>query len=94
MLFRSSTWEEHTWEQKWEVLGRKGLSEAIFALAVPAWHCTVHRTVIYRLNGKLWSPKYAKTPYFKKRRSVLVLNVPYRLTVLAHGYHARFNQPV
>jgi len=40
-----STWEEHTGEQKWEVLGRRGHSEAIFALAVPAWHRTVHRTV-------------------------------------------------
>ena len=30
---------------RWEVLGRRGLSEAIFALAVPAWHRTAHRTV-------------------------------------------------
>ena len=48
-----STWEEHTGERKWEVLGRRGHSEAIFALAVPAWHRTVHRTIIYRLDGKL-----------------------------------------
>ena len=66
-----STWEEHTGERKWEVLGRRGHSEAIVALAVPAWHRTVHRTEIYRLDGKLRSPKYAKTPYLKKRRSVL-----------------------
>jgi len=65
-----STWEEHTVERKWEVLGRRGLSEAIIALAVPAWHRTVHRTVIYHLDGKLRSPKYAKMPYIKKRRSV------------------------
>jgi len=45
-------------------------SEVIIALAVPAWHRTVHRTVIYRLNGKVRSPKYARTPCFKKRRSV------------------------
>ena len=30
---------------KWEVLGRKGHSEAKFALAVPARHRSVHRTV-------------------------------------------------
>jgi hypothetical protein len=35
---------------KWEVLGRRGHSEAIFALAVPTWHRTVHCTVIYRLD--------------------------------------------
>ena len=61
-----STWEEHTGERKWEVLGRRGHSEAIFALAVPAWHRTVHRTVTYRLDGKLRSPKYAKTPNLRK----------------------------
>jgi len=48
-----STWEEHTGEQKWEVLGWRGLSEAIFALAVPAWHRTVHHTVLYRNYGKV-----------------------------------------
>jgi len=48
-----STWEEHTEERKWEVLGRRGHSEAIFALAVPAWHRTVHRTVFYRNYGKV-----------------------------------------
>jgi len=30
---------------KWEVLGRRGHSEAKIALAVSAWQCTVHRTV-------------------------------------------------
>jgi hypothetical protein len=49
-----------------EVLGWRGFSEAILALAVPAWHHTVHRTVINRLDGKLWPPKYAKTSYLKK----------------------------
>ena len=43
-----STWEEHTGERKWEVLGWRDLSEAINALAVPAWHRSVHRTVFYR----------------------------------------------
>jgi hypothetical protein len=36
------TWEEHTGERKWEVLGWRGLLEAIFAPAVPAWHRTVN----------------------------------------------------
>ena len=47
-------------------LGRRGHCEAIFALAGPAWHRTVHRTVTYRLDGKLRSPKYAKTPNLRK----------------------------
>ena len=55
---------------KWEVLGRRGLSETIFTLAMPAWHRTIHRTVLYRLDGKVRSPKYANAPYFKKIRSV------------------------
>jgi len=38
-------------------LGLRALSEAIFALAVPAWHSTVHRTVNYRNYGKLQSSK-------------------------------------
>jgi len=61
-----STWEQHTGERKSEVLGRRGHSEAIFALAVPVWHCTVHPTVVFRIDGKLRSPKYARTPYNKK----------------------------
>ena len=76
-----STWEEHTGERKWEVLGRRGHSKAIFALAVQAWHRTVHRIVNYRLDGRLRSPKYTRKPYFKERQSVLF--VPYCLTVLA-----------
>jgi hypothetical protein len=68
------------------VVGRRGHSEAIFALAVPAWHRTVHRTVIYRVDSKLRSRKHAKTPYFKTRRSIFVLIVPYRLTVLAQAW--------
>jgi len=36
----SIVWRQHIraacWRWKWEVLGRRGLSEAIFALAVPA----------------------------------------------------------
>jgi len=55
---------------KWEILGRRGRSEAIFALAVPTWHRTVLRTVIYCLDGKVWSAKYANTPSFSKIRSV------------------------
>jgi hypothetical protein len=57
-----STWEEHTGEQKWEVLGWRGLSEAIFALAVPAWHRTIHRTVFYRNYGKVRCDNYGSTP--------------------------------
>ena len=60
-----STWEEYAGGGNGRCLGRRGHSEAIFALAMPAWH----RTVIYRLDGKLRSPKYAITPYF---------NGPYR----------------
>jgi hypothetical protein len=41
-----STWDDLTVEQNWEVLGWRGLSEVMFALEVPAWHCSVHRTVI------------------------------------------------
>ena len=40
----------HTGERKWDV---RGLPEAIFALAVPAWHRTVHRvrnTVLRRIT--------------------------------------------
>ena len=48
-----STWEEHTGGRKWEVLGWRGLSEAIFAPAVPAWHHTVHRTANCCDYGKL-----------------------------------------
>ena len=54
------------WIWKWEVLGRRGLSEAIFALAVPAWHRTVHRTLFYRLDGKARSPKFENTPSLTK----------------------------
>jgi hypothetical protein len=35
------------------VLGRRGLSEAEITLAVPAWHRTVHRNVLHRLDGKI-----------------------------------------
>ena len=57
-----STWEEHTGERKWEVLGWRGLSEANFALAVPAWHRTVHRTVFYRNYGKVRCDNYGSMP--------------------------------
>ena len=36
---------------KCEVLGWRGLSEVVFALTVPAWHRTLHRTVNYRNYG-------------------------------------------
>jgi hypothetical protein len=64
----SIVWRQHMrgacgrW--KWEVLGRRGHSEAKIALAVPAWHRAIHRTVFYR-----WS-KFENTPSFSKRRSV------------------------
>ena len=66
----SIVWRQHMrgacrrW--KWEVLGRRGHSEAVFALAVPAWHHTVHRTVFYRLDDKLRSPKFENTPTLQK----------------------------
>ena len=43
-------------------LGWRGLSEIILALAVPAWHHTVLRTVNHRNYGKLWSSKIVITP--------------------------------
>jgi hypothetical protein len=51
---------EHTGERKCEVLGRRGLSEAIFAPAVSAWHRTVHRKVNCRDYGILRSSKIVK----------------------------------
>jgi len=57
-----STWEEHTGERKWEVLGQRARSEAIFALAVPAWYRIVHRSVFYCLDGKIRSLKFVCTP--------------------------------
>ena len=41
--------------------GRRGHSEAIFALAVPAWHRTVHCTVFYRNYGKVRCDNYGST---------------------------------
>ena len=67
-----STWEEHAEQRKWEVLGRRGHSEAILALAVPAWHRTVHRTVSYRIYGANFQ-KYGKKRSYR--------TVPYRITV-------------
>ena len=54
---RSIVWSHYMrgvcWRWKWEVLGRRGLSEAEITLAVPAWHRTVHRNVLHRLDGKI-----------------------------------------
>jgi len=36
-------------------VGAERDSEAKIALAVPAWHLSVHRTVFYRLDGKIQS---------------------------------------
>ena len=69
-----STWEEHTGERKWEVLGWRGLSVAIFALAVPAWHRTVHRTVNYHNYGKFQSSKF------------VIYAVIYKITVCYTAY--------
>ena len=59
----SIVWHQHVRgacsRLKWEVLGWRGLSEAIFALAVPAWH----RTVNYRNYGKLRSSQIVTTPW-------------------------------
>jgi len=51
---------------KWEVLGRRGHSEAKIALAVPAWH----RTEFHCLDDKIRSHEFGNTPSFTKRRSV------------------------
>jgi hypothetical protein len=47
---------------KWEVLQWRGLSEAIFAPAVPAWHRTIHGSVNCRNYGKLRSSNIVITP--------------------------------
>jgi len=53
----SIVWRQHMRGEcqrwKWEVLGRRGHSEAKIALAVPAWHHNAHRTVFYRLDGNI-----------------------------------------
>ena len=72
----SIVWRQHVrgacsrW--KWEVLGCRGLSETSFALAVPAWHHTVHRTVDYRNYGKLRSSQIDIQNYgtYSKKRTV------------------------
>jgi hypothetical protein len=55
-----STWEEHTGELIWKVLGWRGLSEVIFAQAV------LHRTVFYRNYGKIQCDNYGSMPFFSK----------------------------
>jgi hypothetical protein len=42
--------------------GDRGLSEAIFAPALPAWHRTAYRTVNCRNYGKLRSSKIVTAP--------------------------------
>jgi hypothetical protein len=78
---------------KWEVLGWRGLSEAIFALAVPAWHRTVHRTVHYRNYGKLRSSQIVLRrnlqnygTYSKKRTALYTVQCT-GLTVLQRLKH-------
>ena len=64
-------------------LGRRGLSEAIFALAVPAWHRTVPYTVPY---FTVITVKYGVTITVVRRnltstvRTVQTIIVPYRTT--------------
>jgi hypothetical protein len=58
----------HTGERKWEVLGQKGHSDAIFALAVPAWH----RTVPYIRC------QFSKSGKKRSYRTVLYYRTPYR----------------
>jgi hypothetical protein len=78
-----STREEHTEERKWEVLGRRGHSEAILALAVPAWHRTVPYTVPY---FAVITVKYGVIITVVRRnltstvRTVQTFIVPYRTT--------------
>ena len=82
----SIVWRQHMrgacgrW--KWEVLGRRGHSEAKFALAVPAWHRTVHRTAqTVKYGGQ--SSKILK----KTVRTVLI--VPYRLCTSLTTLHTK-----
>jgi hypothetical protein len=58
----TSARERSMLEVEMGVLGWRGLSEAIFALAVPAWHRSVPRTVNYHNYGKLRSSKIVITP--------------------------------
>ena len=59
--------ERSTLEVEMECFGvGPGLSNAIIALAVPAWHRIVHRTVFNRLDGKIWLTKFENTPFLQK----------------------------
>ena len=62
----SIVWRQHMrgacGRRKWEVLGRRNHYKAKIALAVPAWHCTVHRTLFYRPVGKIRWSKFENTP--------------------------------
>jgi hypothetical protein len=64
--------------RKWEVLGWRGLSEAIFALAVQAWHRTVHRTVNYHNYGKITVLPNRNYAVIYKNTVRTVKSVPYR----------------
>ena len=66
---------------------RRGLSEAMFALAVPAWHRIVHRTVFHRNNIKIRCGNHHSTPYYNKygphhtnRNCTVQLNKPQQHT--------------
>jgi hypothetical protein len=91
----SIVWRQHIrgacWRWKCEVLGRRGLSEAIFALAVPAWHRIVHRTANFRNYGKLRSSKivlrsYGKVTAVTVLRQRTVQSAPYRTPYSAQAW--------
>jgi len=73
-----STWEEHTEERKWEVLGRRGHSEAILH-----WQCQLN-TVPYTVPN--FTVKYGVIITVVRRnltstvRTVPTVIVPYRTT--------------
>jgi len=59
--------------------------EAIFALAVPAWHRTIQRTVFYRIYGNRRCDNYGSKPYYNKYGPCLtncIRTVPYNSTSL------------
>ena len=88
-------WRQHArgacWRLKREVLGKRGLSEAIFALAVPAWHRIVHRTANFRNYGKLRSSKIVLRSYGNVTaetvlRQRTVQSAPYRTPYSAQAW--------
>ena len=84
--------ERSTLEVEMECFGvGPGLSNAIIALAVPAWHRIVHRTANFRNYGKLRSSKivlrsYGKVTAVTVLRQRTVQSAPYRTPYSAQAW--------